>query len=585
MFQIHQLSILALLAFLVYCFCAASPTVSAKTVNVVLVAGQSNASGRATVADLPSNPFDAHVDFFYDTDITGASTRVNSAGQFVQLTPPGSTFGPEMALGRILSQKKIADLAIVKVTRGGTNLRTDWEKGNTNGDQMYSLFIDTVTDAFDVLQDRGDIVNVLGMAWHQGESDAGNEANNPGNYQANLTQFISDVRTDLSLPQLPIMIGGVFEPGREELYAAQQATAEAVADTYFVSSSGTSVFDVTTHLDARSQLLMGTRFANALTPSAQYVEFEQPSFDVGLLAGQNGWVSNGLVENLVVPTQSSGSYIAGQAAGHVDSGGLESLGSFDIIPVYGRSMTADFFAGDATDHDQDGSSDYDDDGVADSSVRLYGWSEDTNGDGFFSEGSGDRRGLGFGLDNDGTIVLRTADDNTEISTGVAYDLDNWYQLTMTWTNPDSSGKRQVSLFADDLTNETPLNGGDPIFSATMSAEEFGGDPSTWIGTGIRATRGLVDNIHFSTDASAADFDLDGNVSQDDLQKWQQDFARNRHSDADGDGDSDGADFLSWQRASSSSLDQLVAAQIPEPSSILLAMLFACSLRRMISRPD
>lgn len=539
---------------------------SAKTVNVVLVAGQSNASGRGDISELPASPFDADIEFLYETDITGPSSPASSSGMFVPLIPPGSTIGPEMALGRTLYHKGIENLAIVKVTRGSTNLRRDWEKGNTNGDEMYSLFIDTVTSAIDSLQQRGDTVNVLGMAWHQGEGDAGNEANNPGNYQSNLTTFISDVRSDLQLPAMPFIIGSVFEPGREALVAAQKATAAVVANTEFVSSTQTSVFDVTTHLDAKSQLWMGTRFANALTPSTFHVEFEQPTFDVGVLGGQQGWTASGSVENRVVSTQSSGNYVAGQAAGHVDSGGLEHLGTLDVVPSFGRSMTADFFAGDATDHDQDGSPDYDNDGIADSSVRLYGWTEDVNSDGVFSEGPNDNSSVGFGLDNDGTINLKTA-NGTEISTGVAYDLDNWYRLTLTWTEPDLDGNRQIDLFASDLTKAIELNDGASIYSTELSTLEFGSDPNLWIGSGIRATRGLVDNILFSESASTADFDRDGDVDNEDLQSWRLAFGATRFADIDGDGDSDGFDFLNWQRANQGSAAARGTIQhVPEPNS-------------------
>ncbi|TWU27593.1 sialate O-acetylesterase [Bythopirellula polymerisocia] len=542
---------------------------SAATVNVVILAGQSNASGRASVTELPSSPFDSNIEFFYETDITGSSTQVNSSREFVPLVPPGSTFGAEFGLGRTLYHKGIENLVIIKVTRGGTTLRYDWAKGNTNGKKLYSLLINTVSDAVGVLQNRGDKINVLGMAWHQGESDAGYESSHPGAYQHNLTKFISDVRTDLNLPNLPFLIGELFAPGREQLIAAQQATAASVPGVSLVHSTQMSVFDVTTHFDGKSLLWMGTRFANALASSLQHVEFEPPTFGVGLIEGQGGWASNGTLENLIVSTTTSGDYVAGQAVGHVDSGGTEQFGNLGLIPVYGRSMTADFFAGDATDHDQDGNPDYDNEGDRDSTVRLYGWTKDTNNDGLFSVSS-DERSVGFGLDNDGEFKLRIA-TGSEIATGFNYDVDNWYRLSLTWTNPNEFGNRQVALFARDLTNHIDLNGGDAILSTELSATEFGSDPSTWIGTGVRATRGLIDNIHFAANASTADFNLDGEVDLADLQRWQEDYGNNGYSDADGDTDSDGADFLSWQRDLNRSFPSAPKTQIPEPDTGKLTM--------------
>ena len=81
---------------------------------------------------------------------------------------------------------------------------------------------------------------------------------------------------------------------------------------------------------------------------------------------------------------------------------------------------------------------------------------------------------------------------------------------------------------------------------------------------------------------AGDFDLDGDVDDDDLTQWQGDFGLNDESDADGDGDSDGSDFLAWQRSAGASgaLMSQVAA-VPEPATATLFMLgiFAFRIRR------
>jgi len=67
-----------------------------------------------------------------------------------------------------------------------------------------------------------------------------------------------------------------------------------------------------------------------------------------------------------------------------------------------------------------------------------------------------------------------------------------------------------------------------------------------------------------------DFDGNGVVNDDDLNKWETDFGVGPASDADGDGDSDGADFLVWQRNydGTTSLLQGIAA-VPEPGTLCL----------------
>ena len=72
-----------------------------------------------------------------------------------------------------------------------------------------------------------------------------------------------------------------------------------------------------------------------------------------------------------------------------------------------------------------------------------------------------------------------------------------------------------------------------------------------------------------------DFDLDGDVDHEDLNKWRADYGANAGSDADRDGDSDGADFLVWQRNLGLSVSpESVATSVPEPSSIGLTVVLA-----------
>lgn len=72
---------------------------------------------------------------------------------------------------------------------------------------------------------------------------------------------------------------------------------------------------------------------------------------------------------------------------------------------------------------------------------------------------------------------------------------------------------------------------------------------------------------------AGDFNGDGIVNATDLSRWQQDLGNGGGSDADGDGDTDAADFLVWQRNHGSS-QMLSSLAVPEPATVLLALLFA-----------
>ena len=96
-----------------------------------------------------------------------------------------------------------------------------------------------------------------------------------------------------------------------------------------------------------------------------------------------------------------------------------------------------------------------------------------------------------------------------------------------------------------------------------------------LGTGI---------LQVSSSASSlpGDFDLDGDVDDADLLKWQADFASGDGSDADSDGDSDGTDYLAWQLNDGAGAATLATSQaVPEPTTCLLLTI---GLAGAIARP-
>jgi hypothetical protein len=78
-------------------------------------------------------------------------------------------------------------------------------------------------------------------------------------------------------------------------------------------------------------------------------------------------------------------------------------------------------------------------------------------------------------------------------------------------------------------------------------------------------------------AFEADYDEDGDVDSDDLNRWTTNFGTGTlHSqgdgDADGDGDVDGNDFLLWQRQLGGGVTPPAAvatAAIPEPTGLII----------------
>ena len=107
-----------------------------------------------------------------------------------------SEFGPEVSFGyKIHSIYPKDNIYLVKYAVSSTTLAVDWNATGSGGPQ-YNAFKSTVQAALQNLTAAGLSPSLAGMLWMQGESDALN-ANYAPNYQANLTSFITNVRTDL----------------------------------------------------------------------------------------------------------------------------------------------------------------------------------------------------------------------------------------------------------------------------------------------------------------------------------------------------------------------------------------------------
>jgi arylsulfatase A-like enzyme len=235
----------------------------ADEVQVVLIAGQSNAAGRADAGGLAAAPADAGVEYFYHVTAAGGAV-FDSGNDFVSLAAVGGAFGPEFGLIRSLkNDHAVTDLAIIKRARGGTNLFEDWSPGGV----MYDPFIADCTTALNLITARGDTFKIIGLAWHQGERDSV-VGRSSAQYQADLHAFLVHVRSDLhaafpsaEFEDLKVAIGEVSS--KPEISAAQQVVARLDGGSKFVSTDDLNLFDGL-HFDAPGQLVMGERMADSL---------------------------------------------------------------------------------------------------------------------------------------------------------------------------------------------------------------------------------------------------------------------------------------------------------------------------------
>ena len=162
-------------------------------------------------------------------------------------------------------------LALIKGSKGGTSLRVDWKPGEkgkpeTQGPR-YRHFIETIKLAKLALKEDGHTAKLRGLIWHQGESDAKVGAKI---HQERLAQFMVRIREDTGEAKLPIVLGEVFDNGkRDKVREAILKASEADPLTGLISAEGTTTWDQGTHFDAKSQLLLGERFAKAIQELAK----------------------------------------------------------------------------------------------------------------------------------------------------------------------------------------------------------------------------------------------------------------------------------------------------------------------------
>lgn len=181
------------------------PSGEGKTVRVVLLGGQSNASGcsrddylQKYVSEEKYEEYKNGYDNVYINYLSGAKM---SNGFVKCATLQGEMegcFGPELGIAEKLHEAYPDEtIFIIKCAWGGTNLYEQWlspsSKGKT-GD-LYKQFVEFVHTSIDYLESKNYNVKIEAMCWMQGESDSFSTEQGE-NYEIRLTNFISDIREE-----------------------------------------------------------------------------------------------------------------------------------------------------------------------------------------------------------------------------------------------------------------------------------------------------------------------------------------------------------------------------------------------------
>ncbi|MGJ8656137.1 MAG: sialate O-acetylesterase [Akkermansiaceae bacterium] len=292
--------------------------------DIYLIGGQSNAEGRAVNSNLPTalQGIQADVMLFNDVDGNWAALQPGTGGN----TATGgnsSQFGPEVTLGRTLADANpTRNIAIVKYGAGGTNLHTQWDPDDTGADNKYDNFVTTVNNAIASLP-TGVTYSIKGMVWMQGENDApatgGNGVSpNALAYEANLTNFISSVRDEFGVPEMPFVIGQlghlkdvpVANTNWTIVQSGQARVAALDPHVTMVINTGLPLKDLV-HYNAEGQQTLGQNFANALLGQINQLQITNSSFETAEFNNNDdgdqtdnfdstlisGWMESGVVNS------------------------------------------------------------------------------------------------------------------------------------------------------------------------------------------------------------------------------------------------------------------------------------------------
>lgn len=279
--------------FLVTFATIASAYAETKPVQVFILAGQSNMQGAGQIEANPRRNGGRGSLQHLVKDATTAkrfAALVDTAGQWrvrddvwisyldrkgpltVGFGSRPETIGPELGFGWVMGDAIDEPVLLVKCAWGGKSLAVDFRPPGA-GMPPYSLsekadaaiardptivgkyYRETISLTKEAVSNLKHIVpggdrkyELVGFGWHQGWNDRINDKFN-AEYESNMTHFIHDIRKELGVPKLPVVIAETGMNGPDEthpralsLMKAQAAVAERSEFKSNVAFVGTKAF-------------------------------------------------------------------------------------------------------------------------------------------------------------------------------------------------------------------------------------------------------------------------------------------------------------------------------------------------------
>lgn len=221
--------------------------------------GQSNMAGRAT---LTPEVMDTLQNVYLLNDKGNFEPAVNPLNRYSTVRKDLSMqrLGPAYGFAKEMARQTKRPVGLVVNARGGSSINS-WLKGNKDG--YYEEALSRVR----IAMKQGGVLKAI--LWHQGEADC----SNPEAYKQKLISLVKDLREDLGMPNLPVVVGQISqwnwtkrEAGTVPFNQMIKKVSSFIPYSDWVSSKGLGWYkdEKDPHFNTEAQLLLGKRYAKKI---------------------------------------------------------------------------------------------------------------------------------------------------------------------------------------------------------------------------------------------------------------------------------------------------------------------------------
>ena len=266
-----------ILCSVMLCSLLAQPVCAVGKVQVYVLAGQSNMQGQGVVdfdhpeyynggkgilnnvmknpkmADRYSHIKDGKGEYIVRDDVfvrhvTKEETKTGGLSVGFTSYPGKHHIGPEFQFGHLLGDATKQPVLLIKTAWGGKSIYKDFRPPSSGGEvgKYYVQMLEEIEQALSAMKDEfpqiGKNYELAGFVWFQGWNDMFDK-DALTQYEDNLVNLVSDVRTALGAEDLPVIIGETGNMGEtagdnmKQIRIAQKNAADKLSNAAFVKTT------------------------------------------------------------------------------------------------------------------------------------------------------------------------------------------------------------------------------------------------------------------------------------------------------------------------------------------------------------